>query len=88
MLPSTSEFLKQMNDKRGVGRSKRAVALISEGEEGGRADPQKPPLTSFSSGCVVLEEVSELSNRRPAARRREVRALKLKSLVRAENSYN
>jgi hypothetical protein len=56
---------------------KGAVALICEGGEGGRADPQKPPLASFSSGCVVLEEVSELSNRKLAARRREVRALQL-----------
>lgn len=67
---------------------KGAVALICEGGEGGRADPQKPPLTSSSCCCVVLEEVSELSNRRPAARRREVRALQLKSLVGAENFYN
>jgi hypothetical protein len=66
---------------------KGAVALICEGGEGGRVDPQKPPLTSFSSGRVMLEEVSELSNRRPATRRREVRALKLKFLVGSENSY-
>jgi hypothetical protein len=66
---------------------KGAVALICEGGEGGRADPQKPPLTSFSSVCVVLEEVSELSNRRPAARRREVRALQLEFMRGAENPY-
>jgi len=36
--------------------------------------PTKPPLTSFSSGCMVLDVASEPTDRRLAARRGQFRA--------------